>query len=266
MRRPLFGWLAATALAATLGAQEPGAPPRPKELTELVSQFEAESARYQAATKALVATDEYKKAAEARDREKIDALRKTLTAPDRDAYADKAFEAAAKLKGDDRARTLIWSLTISPKPEKSNRAVDALLGEFSKAPVMIELCEAQRFAYAMNSFDPAKAGERLKKMADDAATPQIKAWALYADGLRVKRDKTSTDEAKAQAEAKIAEAAKLAAGTELGDRIGAPTFEKERLQIGMVAPDIEGKDLDGKPFKLSDYRGKVVVLDFWGDW
>ena len=43
-------------------------------------------------------------------------------------------------------------------------------------------------------------------------------------------------------------------------------IEKERLQVGMVAPDIEGKDLDGKPFKLSDYRGKVVVLDFWGDW
>ena len=23
---------------------------------------------------------------------------------------------------------------------------------------------------------------------------------------------------------------------------------------------------DGVKFKLSDYRGKVVVLDFWGDW
>ena len=24
--------------------------------------------------------------------------------------------------------------------------------------------------------------------------------------------------------------------------------------------------LDGQKFKLSDYRGKVVVLDFWGHW
>ena len=36
--------------------------------------------------------------------------------------------------------------------------------------------------------------------------------------------------------------------------------------IGEVAPEIEGEDLDGVPFKLSDYRGKVVVLDFWGNW
>lgn len=32
---------------------------------------------------------------------------------------------------------------------------------------------------------------------------------------------------------------------------------------GDLAPDIEGTDADGKPFKLSDYRGKVVLLKFW---
>ena len=37
-------------------------------------------------------------------------------------------------------------------------------------------------------------------------------------------------------------------------------------QIGQTAPEIEGEDIDGQRFKLSDYRGKVVVLDFWGDW
>src|SRR5262249_51631129 len=36
--------------------------------------------------------------------------------------------------------------------------------------------------------------------------------------------------------------------------------------IGQVAPEIEGHDLDGKPMKLSDYRGKVVILSFWGSW
>ena len=36
--------------------------------------------------------------------------------------------------------------------------------------------------------------------------------------------------------------------------------------VGKVAPDIAGPDIDGEDFKLSDYRGKVVMLDFWGDW
>ena len=40
----------------------------------------------------------------------------------------------------------------------------------------------------------------------------------------------------------------------------------QRTSIGSVAPDISGPDIDGEDFKLSDYRGKVVLLDFWGDW
>jgi predicted Zn finger-like uncharacterized protein len=39
-----------------------------------------------------------------------------------------------------------------------------------------------------------------------------------------------------------------------------------RLDVGQMAMEIEGEDIDGQPFKLSDYRGKVVVLDFWGHW
>ncbi len=38
------------------------------------------------------------------------------------------------------------------------------------------------------------------------------------------------------------------------------------LKIGKTAPEISGEDIDRKRFKLSDYRGKVVVLDFWGYW
>jgi hypothetical protein len=40
----------------------------------------------------------------------------------------------------------------------------------------------------------------------------------------------------------------------------------EGLKVGNLAPDIENEDLDGETFKLSDYRGKVVMLDFWGNW
>jgi hypothetical protein len=35
---------------------------------------------------------------------------------------------------------------------------------------------------------------------------------------------------------------------------------------GLPVQEIAGADVDGLPFKLSDYRGKVVLLDFWGNW
>jgi cytochrome oxidase Cu insertion factor (SCO1/SenC/PrrC family) len=44
------------------------------------------------------------------------------------------------------------------------------------------------------------------------------------------------------------------------------TFGPSELAVGKVAPNITGTDEDGKQFQLSDYRGKVVVLDFWGEW
>ena len=40
----------------------------------------------------------------------------------------------------------------------------------------------------------------------------------------------------------------------------------QRFSLGKVAAEITGTDLDGKKFKLSDYRGKVVVFYFWGTW
>lgn len=36
--------------------------------------------------------------------------------------------------------------------------------------------------------------------------------------------------------------------------------------VGTVAPEIEGEDFDGNHVKLSDYRGKVVVVAFWASW
>lgn len=40
----------------------------------------------------------------------------------------------------------------------------------------------------------------------------------------------------------------------------------ETVKVGEVAPDFEIMDGDGKSWKLSDYRGKAVLLDFWGFW
>jgi hypothetical protein len=42
--------------------------------------------------------------------------------------------------------------------------------------------------------------------------------------------------------------------------------DSAQAKVGKPAPEIEGEDVEGKKFKLSDYRGKVVMIDFWGDW
>ena len=52
----------------------------------------------------------------------------------------------------------------------------------------------------------------------------------------------------------------------ISDTAKTELFELRNLRVGKTAPGIEGEDLEGTAFKLSDYRGKVVVIDFWGDW
>ena len=38
------------------------------------------------------------------------------------------------------------------------------------------------------------------------------------------------------------------------------------LDIGSVASDIELTNIDKKNIKLSDFRGKLVLIDFWASW
>jgi len=43
-------------------------------------------------------------------------------------------------------------------------------------------------------------------------------------------------------------------------------FRYSNLVVGKTIPDFETVDADGNAFRLSDYRGKVTVVDFWGFW
>jgi peroxiredoxin len=45
------------------------------------------------------------------------------------------------------------------------------------------------------------------------------------------------------------------------------TLEGSKLKKGAVAPDFTLKDIDGKSWKLSDLKGKkIVMIDFWATW
>lgn len=40
----------------------------------------------------------------------------------------------------------------------------------------------------------------------------------------------------------------------------------ESIQLSKNAPDFTFRDIKGMPFRLSDLKGKVVLLDFWATW
>ena len=46
--------------------------------------------------------------------------------------------------------------------------------------------------------------------------------------------------------------------------------DAQKIQNGMVAgtqfPDFAEKDLDGKPLSVANYKGKLVMVDFWATW
>ena len=42
--------------------------------------------------------------------------------------------------------------------------------------------------------------------------------------------------------------------------------QQSSLEVGAKAPDFELKTLDGQQVKLTDFRGKKVILNFWATW
>jgi hypothetical protein len=59
---------------------------------------------------------------------------------------------------------------------------------------------------------------------------------------------------------------KVPYGGTVAEAVKTELYDLRFLSVGKTAPDIEGADQDGKRFKLSDYRGKVVLLYFWQEY
>jgi hypothetical protein len=124
-------------------------------------------------------------------------------------------------------------------------------------------------------YAPSPQAEKvLRGFIDQHPDPAIQGKAMLSLGKHLKSrtrsrnpGEAAPDHAEALFEQVLASHGDVAAwnGT-LGEMATAELYEIRNLAIGKVAPEIEGEDVDGKSFKLSDYRGKVVVIDFWGDW
>jgi hypothetical protein len=59
---------------------------------------------------------------------------------------------------------------------------------------------------------------------------------------------------------------KLPYGGTVGEKAKSELYEIRNLTVGKLAPEIEGDDEEGRRLKLSDYRGKVVLIYFWSEY
>jgi hypothetical protein len=190
--------------------------------------------------------------------------------PDRDKYADEMLKIAEDAPKDPVAvEALVWVALYSYGP-KADRAMNLLTADHVQDPQIASLCsrmvyndspQAERFlreVLAKNRGHEAKGqaslalGQKLRKEAETAAPQKREAMTKEAEGLLERVTKEFA-------------AIKYASGT-LGDMAKNTLNAMRNLGIGKTAPEIAGEDIDGKPLKLTDLRGKVVVLDFWGDW
>ena len=68
------------------------------------------------------------------------------------------------------------------------------------------------------------------------------------------------------AAAKEYEDVQLPYGGTVGEKANSELHEIRHLAVGREAQEIEGDDQEDRHFKLSDYRGKVVLLYFWSEY
>jgi peroxiredoxin len=50
------------------------------------------------------------------------------------------------------------------------------------------------------------------------------------------------------------------------DETGRPALSSQTIQVGSPAADFTLPGLDGSDIRLSDYRGRIVLVNFWASW
>jgi hypothetical protein len=229
-----------------------------------VAEYDEAMRAFRTALTAVNASAEFKKAQEAGDKDAQNALRVRVKAVDTEAFAQRALKEAEQFHGDDATPLYCQAVLWGAGRPAAKTALGVLQREHL-ASSQLGVLLGEGFPGASRSMTPEESASLLERVIDENEYAPVRAAAMYwRAGQLNGRNADAAD--KERARRLLEDAENLAAGTLLGDRIAAPKFERERLQIGMTAPEIEGQDTDGTRFKLSDYRGKVVVIDFWGFW
>ncbi|MHC4938112.1 MAG: peroxiredoxin family protein [Planctomycetota bacterium] len=173
-------------------------------------------------------------------------------------YKDKFKALAEKMAGKDEA-VEAWLMYANCRGDRKLVA-DVLIRDHIKSPKMAD-------ALTMFRYDPNGAATYEKIIAE---TPhhEVKGKATFflAQVKMRAGDGDGAEKLFLECQKEYADIPMWGGRTTIGKQAEGNLFEARNLVVGKVAPDIEGPDLDGVNFKLSDYRGKVIFLDFWGDW
>jgi len=248
-------------LAAQDGAKQP--PSAQSVCDKLTAELQQQKSAYREAVKVAQATDAYKEARAAKDRAKLSELMAGAKRPDAAGLAKQAIDTAKQFDGEAAAMLLGWAAINSGDSDIIKEVVAKLESDHIKSAALVDLLE--KGSMLSRPLGAEAADQFLSKVIAQSPHDVAKAWAIYWKSMAYMG--RGADEAKkAEGTAMLAQAEKLASDHWLGDKIRGPRFAEEKLQIGLLAPNIAGEDIDGVSFELEDYRGKVVVLDFWGFW
>ncbi len=259
---------------------KPAASPRAARLATITSELDAATNAFRAAVAAA----------------KTDAERQAIRGPDPSAYAPRVWEIVREEPRDATAlEALAWLVEESRSQADRDQALAAIakdhleskdlaplcakLGENQQVgPELLELVTTSNpdrkvrgtalFALARHQLESAKTARKLRGPQDEGLEG-FKRW-LGADraGTLARTDPATLEaDAASTFDRVVREFGDVPwrTGT-LGDRAEAELRELRELTVGKEAPEIAGEDLAGVAFRLSDYRGKVVLLDFWGNW
>jgi hypothetical protein len=156
-----------------------------------------------------------------------------------------------------------WILSNAPEKDVLAILIPALEAHHARSEDIASFC-----LLAAREAGEAFAG-LMEKISQENPHPPARAAGAYALGC-ILRD--SDDRAKqARAEEVFASIMARHADVAMGDfsfRKAADDalFKMQHLRVGKSAPEIEAEDAEGKKFKLSDHRGKAVVVSFFGFW
>src|SRR5688572_6178972 len=179
------------------------------------------------------------------------------------AFHPRAIELATQAAGTETgALTHLWAIQLAQSVRLNDAAKDSvrtLVTDYLSSPTLQRL--AQTLEYGEQVYGAEFTTEMVETIRDKAKDPTAKSGALLvlASWSMRKKDLEAARE-------QIQRIVKEFPDTPARKRGEGMLFELDHLQIGMVAPDFDATDEKGEKFKLSDFRGKVTVVDFWGFW